>query len=225
MIALAVPLLLFTQLLIPFAQEPQVTHAVSEASGPSLTADLTFDFKPRDETQPAWQVSLRVDGKDTYRELSPGAISQPIQSSAAFRKRVAAGLPAVRSGTCETRQKGIAQTGVKTFSVIAGAIAQSCTFNYSDSDSLNDAAAAFQALAETMHEGVRLQHSHRFDRLALDAEMDALVSEVQSGRAVEVANIAPVLQSLVDDERVIDRVRRKAARLLQASAPEASKPL
>jgi hypothetical protein len=49
--------------------------------------------------------------------------------------------------------------------------------------------------------------------------MDSLISENKDGRAIELQNIAPVLQSIVDDDRVMERVRRKAARLLQDAAP------
>jgi hypothetical protein len=123
---------------------------------------------------------------------------------------------------------GIAQTGEKTFSLAFGAALSSCTFNYSDDEKLNDAASAFIALAETIRLGMKLQHDHRFDKLSLDADMDALLSEAGEGRALEPGNIGPVLQSLVDDDHVIDRVRRKAARLLQdagaASPSAAAKP-
>jgi hypothetical protein len=85
-----------------------------------------------------------------------------------------------------------------------------------------DTAAAFQAIAETMQIGATLQHLHRFDRLGLDAEMDTLAAEAKEGNAIEMQNIAPTLQSIVDDERVIERVRRKAARLLQPAEPSAA---
>ena len=80
--------------------------------------------------------------------------------------------------------------------------------------------ATFQAIAETMQRGERLQHDLRYDRLGLDAEMESLVAAKESGSAIEIGNIAPVLQALVEDDHVIDRVRRRAARLLQdAGAP------
>ena len=82
---------------------------------------------------------------------------------------------------------------------------------------MNAAANTFIGLAETLHMGEKLQHDHRFDRLALDSDMDVLESAVNEGRALEVGNIAPVLLSVVADDRVIDRARRKAARLLQGA--------
>jgi hypothetical protein len=77
------------------------------------------------------------------------------------------------------------------------------------------ATAAIQAIADTMQRGERLQHDLRYDRLGLDAEMEALVAAKESGSAIEIGNIATVLQALVQDDHVIDRVRRRAARLLQ----------
>jgi hypothetical protein len=78
-----------------------------------------------------------------------------------------------------------------------------------------DATAAFQSIAETMQAGERLRHEERYDRLALDAEMEALLVAVHDGSAIEVDNIAFVLRPLIADEHVIGRVRREAARLLQ----------
>ncbi|HLI77245.1 MAG TPA: hypothetical protein VKV02_09895, partial [Acidobacteriaceae bacterium] len=90
-------------------------------------------------------------------------------------------------------------------------------YNYSDDDRVNDATTAFEAVAETLQYGDRLAAKLRFDRLGLDTEVDGLQAAVTEGRALEVGNIAPILQTISDDERVMDRVRRKAARLLQGA--------
>jgi hypothetical protein len=76
---------------------------------------------------------------------------------------------------------------------------------------------AFLALHETLAFGERLQHEHRFDRLSLDAEMTSLEAEVKEGHALEVGNIAATLRSIAEDDKVIDRVRRKAARMVESS--------
>ena len=106
-----------------------------------------------------------------------------------------------------------------TLTIYANDETVQCVFEYSDEESLNAAAAAFESIAETMRYGERLQHELRYGRLGLDAEIDSLISESKDGRVIEVQNIASVLQSIVDDDRVIDRVRRKAARLLQDVVP------
>ena len=125
------------------------------------------------------------------------------------------------SGTCETHEKHIAQTGKKTIAFYTGDETSGCSFNYSDKVRLNDLAALFQKMAETVQVGERLKHKHRFDRLGLDAELDSLVVEAKDGRAIELQNIAPVLQSIVDDDELMSPSRRKAQVLLQmAAAPQ-----
>jgi hypothetical protein len=142
------------------------------------------------------------------------------------------GFKTVVVGNCETRNKHLARTGQKSIAYArpGSDTWASCTFNYSDDKALMDAATAFQAIAETIQTGERLEHTHRFDRLGLDAQLDFLTSEAKDGRAIELQNIAPVLRSIIDDDHVIDRARRKAARLLQDAAPapataESSSPL
>jgi hypothetical protein len=130
-------------------------------------------------------------------------------------QRVRLGEHAAKSGKCETKAKKIAQTGEKTIRFEELGKVAECTFNYSDDQGLMDAIAAFQALAETMQRGERLQHDLRYDRLGLDAEMESLVEAKQSGSAIEIGNLTPILQALIEDDHVIDRVRRRAARLLQ----------
>jgi hypothetical protein len=125
--------------------------------------------------------------------------------------------PAIDAQQCETKLKHIANTGKKTLSSFVGDEYSECVFNYSDDQKVNATAAAFEAIAETMQAGERLKHALRYDRLGLDAEIDELVDEVKRGSAIEVQNIAPVLQSLVDDDRVMERVKRKAAHLMEGA--------
>jgi len=149
-------------------------------------------------------------------------------SDVTFKKIFTATEPGVLHD-CEAKARNIAQTGKKTIDWYNGDQYVGCTFNYSENARLNDIAATFMALATTMQFGERLQHDLRYDRLGLDEEMDSLIEEVKSGSAIEVQNIAPVLQALIDDDRVMERVKRKAAHLLEGTGvavknytPEAS---
>jgi hypothetical protein len=45
--------------------------------------------------------------------------------------------------------------------------------------------------------------------------MEILDQMVTEGRAIEVENIAPILQTLASDEAVLQRVQRRAQALLQ----------
>ncbi len=186
-------------------------------SSPVKWSMAEMSMKPRsDGTLPEWTVRIQADGAGTYSELGTEK-SQPVALtvSATTMERVRMGEHAAKSGKCETRSKNIAQTGEKTIRYEADGKSLECTFNYSDDAGLMGAMAAFQGIAETMQRGERLEHDLRYDRLGLDAEMDSLLKAKQNGSAIEIANITPILQALVQDDHVIDRVRRKAARLLE----------
>jgi len=148
-----------------------------------------------------------------YDEVQRAKPSLTVNDST-FKRIFAATDPGIFQD-CESKARNIAQTGEKTVRWYNGDQYVGCTFNYSQNTRLNEIVATFMAMAQTIQFGDKLKHDQRFDRLGLDAEMDALVEEVKDGRAIEVQNIAPVLQSLVDDDRVMDRVKRKAARLIQ----------
>ena len=180
---------------------------------------VEMSMKPRsDDPGPSWTVRIQADGAGTYSETGPSAPkSMPLTVSVATLERVKQGEHAAKSGKCETKVKNIAQTGQKTIRYMDGGRTLECTFNYSDDAGLMGTVAAFQSIAETMQRGERLEHDLRYDRLGLDAEMEQLVAAQKSGSAIEIGNITPILQAIVQDDHVIDRVRRKAARLLQDS--------
>ncbi len=197
-----------------------IAMAAQASAAPALKWTVVeLSMKPRsDDAVPAWTVRLQADGAGTYSESGVSdSKPTPLTVSAATLERLRAGEHAAKTGKCETRSKNIAQTGEKTIRYVDGDRTLECTFNYSEDAGLMGAMATFQAIAETMQRGERLEHDLRYDRLGLDAEMEALVAAKQNGSAIEIENIAPVLQALVQDDRVIDRVRRRAARLLQDS--------
>jgi len=198
--------------------------AVRAAEAPALkwtAVELSMTPRSDDAATPAWNVRLQADGAGMYSEgASADAKPMPLMVSEATLDRVRQGEHAAKSGKCETKAKNIAKSGEKTIRYESGDKTAECTFNYSDDAGLMGATAAFLAIADTMQHGERLQHDLRYDRLGLDAEMEALMTAQKNGSAIEIGNIATVLQALVSDDHVIDRVRRRAARLLQdAGAP------
>jgi len=188
---------------------PAAGAQVGEANG------ISFQLEPRADSQmPAYIVSLDDQGTGRYIQFAPnsGPAERPgrlITVGATTLLTLHNARSAVAPDRCQSRRKGIASIGRMTLTVYANGQTAQCVFAYTDDE----------AIAETMQTGESLDHLHRFDRLGLDAAIDSLVLENKEGRAIELQNIAPVLQSIVDDDRVIDRVRRKTARLLQDAAP------
>ena len=187
---------------------------------------VRFQFERPGVDVPGYTIVLNADGSGTYSENkasipegSAQAGSKAIRVSPGVLEKLLEAKASMGEKSCETHLKHIANTGKKT--LVYGDNLQ-CTFNFSDTPAFNEVASTFISVAETMQAGDRLAAKHRYDRLGLDPEMQVLVDEARSGRAIEVANIGPVLRSIVNDDRVIERVRRSAARLLQESEPASS---
>lgn len=115
---------------------------------------------------------------------------------------------------CASKAKNIADTGAKTLTYRGPAGAGSCTYNYSENKNVVQLTDLFYGIAETMDEGRRLDHLHRYDRLGLDAAIGLLAQEVTDGRAVELGSIAGTLRSIASDADVMQRVRVRASQLL-----------
>jgi hypothetical protein len=188
---------------------------------------ITFDFERDQLKPPAWGFEIHLDGVGRYYDRPTISGSDPstnqwqdITVSAPTMEILKAGA-ARGDQACESKTKNIAKTGKKTLIYWHGDVPFRCEFNYSDVDGVARAAEAFQSMASTLQVGEELKRRHRYDRLGLDNEIDFLADEVKAGRAIELQNIAPILRSIAEDERVMERARRKAARLLvDAGIPE-----
>jgi hypothetical protein len=116
--------------------------------------------------------------------------------------------------TCSSKAKNIADTGKKTLMYKGPGGDGVCTYNYSDNKNVMQLTELLLAIAETMDEGRRLDHLHRYDRLGLDAALGVLAEQVTEGRAVELGTIAPTLHAIAGDTEVMQRARNRALALL-----------
>jgi hypothetical protein len=186
-----------------------------------------FRFEYPAMSTPKYTVNVREDGLVHYwvgdlPEDKEESTLPWLSASPATVKKIFDAVPFISKDGCQTHLKNIADTGKKTLQSFTGDEYSECVFNYSDEERVNAAAAVFQAIAETMQAGERLKHKHRFDHLGLDAELDSLLAEAKDGRAIELQNIAPVLQSIVDDDEMMSPARRKAKSLLEIAGIHAA---
>lgn len=119
---------------------------------------------------------------------------------------------------CEQPHSKVAFTGKKTLAYTGGDGSGSCSFNYSRDQSLNQIAAELMAVAYTLEVGTRLATEHLHDRLSLDAELESLQDAAHDSRALELGNIAQELESISNDDAVMDRARSRARSLLSEPA-------
>lgn len=121
---------------------------------------------------------------------------------------------------CESALKNIAKTGIKTLSLTSIEGTVKCSWNFSEDRNVAVVEKAFEAIAFTLDEGRRLEQKHKYDRLALDLEVQLLVDNVKRGSAIELETISPVLRGIADDSQVLERVRAKAVKLLAEGGME-----
>ena len=198
-----------------------------------LQAEVSFQFERIGLPVPRFTVQVREDGTGRYQaDEAAGSSSQSSSavryvgekhidrsitlSSATVAKifKAARGLDRFNVA-CASKAKNIADTGKKTLSYVGADGRGSCTYNYSEIKSVTTLTDTFLAIAFTMDEGRKLDFLHRYDRLGLDAEMTTLMHEMDEGRALELGTIAPSLDAIAGDTALIQRVRLRAARLLE----------
>jgi len=192
-------------------------------------AVVSFSFERRGVPVPRYTLRVSESGAGSYEGEEappvspyPGVSSNPDPIDRAFILSPATtakifGLAHELRGfkvRCASGAKNIADTGKKTLIYQGPEGESSCTYNYSDSKGVTVLTDLFQGIAETMDEGRRLDHLHRYDRLGLDAAMATLAEQVAEGRALELSTIQATLRSIASDSEVMERVRARANKLL-----------
>jgi hypothetical protein len=208
-----------------YAQQPVDPVLVFHFERPGLPVpDYTFTLHPDGTaTYAASYVPSAPQSKfaPTYPPAQPAKPIETTRPIALSLKTTSLLYERVRGSDhlrgCESKVKNIADTGTKTITYTGPEGTFQCTYNYTENKTVSAITETFQGIAETLDEGRNIDQTHRYDRLGLDHELAVLADNVRDGRALEVATIAPVLQSLCDDTQVMDRVRKRAAGLLQAS--------
>jgi hypothetical protein len=212
-----------------------LSSAVSFGQTAAIPAQVSFQFERQGLAVPKFTFTVDATGSANYEaeEITAArgdmeGVPQPAQHivrtvtlTKATTERIFSTAQELDrfNVVCASKMKNIADTGTKTLRYTGEGGDGSCTYNYSENKRVTQLTDLFLAIAVTLDAGRRLDFQHRFDRLGLDATMASLAEEVDSGRAAEVGTIAPTLRSLAGDLAVLQRVRERAARLLQTTQP------
>jgi hypothetical protein len=150
-----------------------------------------------------------------YQPL-PQSLDREIQLSPVSTEKIFATAKAQKffSVACQDEKDKIAFQGTKQLSYKGADGTGSCTYNWSKIAAIQKLTELLESIAFTLEEGRRLELEHKHDRLALDAELEVLLTTAKDGRAAEIKNIQPTLQAIADDEEVLERARSRARKLL-----------
>ena len=202
--------------------------AVAQSPPQTTQPMVSFQFERAGVAVPRYTLQIHEDGTGSYQaDVLPGVDpvgsppTQHVSRAIGLTPRTAAKIfKAARdlkhfNIECESKVKNIANTGTKTLSYAGPDGRGSCVYNFSEDKDVTMLTDTFLGIAFTLDEARRLDFLHRFDRLGLDAEMSVLAEEAKAGRALELGTIAPTLTSIANDTAVMERVRVRAAKMLE----------
>jgi hypothetical protein len=216
--------------MIACAGASAVARQSSDGGSPSNAVSLplvsfTFDFPQ--STPNHYSIAVDASGKGAYTSGEQPKSADDSDQSFRFDFKVS---DATRSQILQLAQRAnyfqgelergkgkIANTGMKTLSYKDGQKNTSATFNYTTNSAAQELTRIFQSISTTMEFAERLEHFHRYQKLALDEELKRM-EEMQKGNSLmEVQAIAPVLKQIVADQSVVNHTRARAERILAAS--------
>jgi hypothetical protein len=203
---------------------PHVSRAQVPATEDSV---FTIDYTNPGLSLSHWTLTLRRDGKGHFHSERGDAShvtmtamdvtneDRDIQLSKDFTAQVfkTAEQHNWFNQKCESRAK-VAFQGWKKISYSGPEGEGSCTFNYSQDKQIQALGESLVGVAETLHEGARLELLLQHDRLGLDQEMEFISDSAKDGRLQQICAIRDILQRLASDEELLERVRKRARNLL-----------
>lgn len=119
------------------------------------------------------------------------------------------------AGKIDSGNKKLAFTGAKKLTYKDGQRNTAGEYNYSPVPAVQQLTTLFQSVAATMEFGRRLSYYHRYQKLALDAELKRMEDQARRGELGELQAVKPVLQDIYGDNSVINVVRSRALRVME----------
>ena len=192
-------------------------------------AQIRFTYENPKLQPPKYVVTVGEDGSGHFTSEGGGPTDgitmssepqdRPIHISKALREAMftTARKNKLFAISCDDGGKNIAFQGNKTLEYDGPEGKGSCMYNWSKNAQIDKLTDQFEAIAATLDEGGKLQRQYEHGRLSLDSEIEILEQMAHDGRATELENIAPILETLAGDEAVLQRVQRRARALLQGA--------
>jgi hypothetical protein len=214
---------------IAWALLPLLFTATTLTADGTPTAQIRFTYENPKLQPQKYVLTVEEDGTGHFRSEGSGQSDgqsmssepqdRPIHISRTLREAMfaAARKSKLFAFSCDDGGKNIAFQGTKTLEYEGPEGKGSCVYNWSKKPQIEKLTDQFEAMAATLDEGSRLQRQYEHGRLSLDSEMEILEQMVHEGRAIELENIAPILQTLAGDEAVLQRVQRRARALLEVA--------
>ena len=200
----------------------------SHAAEPA-TVSFSLDFPGSDPEH--YSISVQSDGSASYECSAPTSpdsddrenYQRDFSLSDGTRTRIfeLAAQAKYFSGKVDSGKQKLANTGAKKLSYKDGQRDFTAAYNYSPLSAVQQLTALFQSISATLEFGRRLDHLHRYQKLALDDELKRMEEQARHGDLAELQAVKPILQEIYADSSVINVVRARAQRIIEM-APAAA---
>jgi hypothetical protein len=217
---------LFTSALV-YSQTPQAPNLEPNRPERPRVPTVTFTFNWPSIEPHRYVITIDSSGNAAYQSwMSDATAEQSVAGdpymlkftvSASTRDRIFALVPQLNyfNADFEYRKHRVAATGDKTLAYADPDKQYQTKYNWSENQGIRELTDLFQGISTTIETGRRLERLRRFDPLGLDAELKSLENLAVEHRALELQVIAPVLQQLADDPRVMNIARQSARHILR----------
>jgi hypothetical protein len=186
------------------------------------TVSFTLDFPGANPSH--YEMVVGDDGHGTYgsngqlNEQSEPGDPAPLRFTLSDKVRSQIFDLAQRahyfSGKVDSGRKNIANTGAKTLTYKDAQRNTQATYNYSQLTPIQQLTSVFQGLSTTLEFGRRLGYFHRYEKLALEEDLQRMEQLQRDNSLGDVQAIATVLHEIANDQTVINVTRARALRLL-----------
>jgi hypothetical protein len=203
------------------------TLQAQTSATPTVSFNLDDAIVPPDH----YSITVASDGSTTYESTDKGKKDvealDPYQlkftMSAPTLKKIFALTEAANHFHGDFAFKGkVAHTGTKTLRYTDQNLDLKQTYEWSQDPSIQQLTTIFEGIAAVQETSRRLRFLKRFDKLSVDAELKGLESRAESGDALELHTIAPLLQNITNDVTLLKTARERARKLLERAQHETS---
>jgi hypothetical protein len=194
----------------------------ARAAGPA-TVTFSLDFPNSDPER--YSIMVQSDGHAHYecsaKMSSDSEDRETYQTdfifSDATRARIfeLAAQAHYFSGKIDSGNRKVAFTGSKKLIYNDGQRETAAAYNYSSVPAVQQLTTLFQSASATLEFGRRLAYFHRYQKLALDEELNHMEDEARRGDLIELQAVKPVLREIQDDGSVMNVVRARAQRIME----------
>lgn len=225
--------LLLTSLLL-YCQTPQAPKLEPNYPQHPPVPTVTFTFNWPSIEPHRYVITVDSSGDAAYQSwISDPATGQSVAGdpdmvkftvSAATRDRIFTLAPRLNyfNGDFEYHKHRVAATGDKTLAYADPDKQYQTEYNWSENPGIRELTDLFQGMSTTIEAGRRLERLYRFDPLGLESALKNLEELAVEHRAIEVQIIAPTLEKLADDPRVMNIARQRALRILKIGGAAAT---